>query len=170
MSNSSFTFRKFTPADLPLLHGWLNRPHVADEWDGPLTLAQVREKYEPALLSAQVSRYVACLDGDPVGFIQSYIVMGDPEFWPDERDPGAVGVDMFLADPDKLGQGIGTAMLRAFIDKLFADPAVTRVQIDPAPDNARAVRCYEKVGFVKKGLVTTPDGPALLMALERPAP
>ena len=34
---------------------------------------------------------------------------------------------------------------------------------DPDPDNARAIRAYEKAGFEKVRLVDTPDGIALLM-------
>ena len=35
--------------------------------------------------------------------------------------------------------------------------------LDPEPDNARAIRAYEKAGFVRDRIVDTPDGPALLM-------
>jgi aminoglycoside 6'-N-acetyltransferase len=37
------------------------------------------------------------------------------------------------------------------------------VVTDPDPRNARAIRAYEKAGFVKDNLVDTPDGIALLM-------
>jgi aminoglycoside 6'-N-acetyltransferase-1b len=43
---------------------------------------------------------------------------------------------------------------------------VTKIQTDPAPTNLRAIRCYEKAGFRKVGIVDTPDGPALLMVIE----
>jgi RimJ/RimL family protein N-acetyltransferase len=69
-----------------------------------------------------------------------------------------------------LGQGLGTAMVGEFVQFLWRDPAVTRIQADPAPTNARAIRCYEKAGFHSLGLITTPDGPALLMLLDRPLP
>jgi aminoglycoside 6'-N-acetyltransferase-1b len=53
--------------------------------------------------------------------------------------------------------------VRAFVDHLFADRRVTRIQTDPSPDNPRAVRCYEKAGFRIDRQITTPDGPAVLM-------
>jgi aminoglycoside 6'-N-acetyltransferase len=37
---------------------------------------------------------------------------------------------------------------------------------DPDPRNARALRAYEKAGFVRDRVVETPDGPALLMVRE----
>jgi len=52
---------------------------------------------------------------------------------------------------------------------LFSDPTVTKIQTDPAPHNHRAIRCYEKVGFVQQKVITTPDGPAVYMVLTRQA-
>jgi RimJ/RimL family protein N-acetyltransferase len=60
-------------------------------------------------------------------------------------------------------------MVAAFVAKLFEDPAVTKVQTDPAPTNARAIRAYEKAGFRRIGIVPTPDGDAMLMLVPRPA-
>ena len=75
----------------------------------------------------------------------------------------------FLADGDRLGKGLGTAMVSQFVDRLFRDPAVTEVRLDPHPENHRAIRCYEKAGFVRAGEIVTPDGPALLMRRLRSA-
>ena len=58
-------------------------------------------------------------------------------------------------------------MVGAFVRQLFADPAVTLVQTDPAPDNGRAIRCYWKAGFRPVRELLTPDGPALLMVCRR---
>ncbi len=56
-------------------------------------------------------------------------------WWEDVIDPGVRGID-------QLNQGMGRAMVRAFTAQLLADPAVSLVQTDPSPDNARAIRCY----------------------------
>lgn len=47
-------------------------------------------------------------------------------------------------------------------EKLLAE-GVPRIVIDPDPNNARAIRAYEKAGFHRDRLAATPDGPALLM-------
>ena len=165
----SIGFRPLRRADLPLLHEWLARPHVAAWWGEPPSLAEVEAEYGPLVAGAtDVRPYLALLDGEPIGYVQSYVAAGaGAGWWPDERDPGVRGIDQFLADEERLGRGLGTALVRAFVDLLLADPAVTRVQVDPAPDNARAIRCYEKAGFRSVGVVDTPDGPALLMRRER---
>jgi aminoglycoside 6'-N-acetyltransferase-1b/aminoglycoside 6'-N-acetyltransferase-2 len=59
-------------------------------------------------------------------------------------------------------------LVRTLVDLLFSDPRVSKVQTDPAPNNPRAIRCYEKAGFRKVEIVSTPDGPALYMVHDRP--
>ncbi len=140
--------------------------------DGRTSFTEVRDKYLPRLgIDSSVHPYITRLNGVPVGFIQSYVVMAQQAsgWWLDETDPGAVGIDQFLADAENLGKGIGTTMVTQFVEFLFRDSAVTKIQTDPAPTNLRAIRCYEKVGFRKVGIVDTPDGPALLMVIERSA-
>jgi aminoglycoside 6'-N-acetyltransferase-1b len=159
------SFRPLTPADLSMLHSWLGRPHVAEWWGPPPSLAEVEAEFGPLTGDQSTTRaYVALGDGLPIGYIQSYVALGSGDgWWPDEGDPGVRGIDQFLANPEHLGRGLGTAMIRAFVERLFADPAVTRIQTDPSPDNRRAIRCYEKAGFRAAREVDTPDGPALLM-------
>jgi RimJ/RimL family protein N-acetyltransferase len=162
-------FRPLAPADLPLLHGWLARPHVAEWWSPTPTLAELAEEYGPLTGGRGSTRpYLVLGDGEAIGFIQSYVALGSGDgWWEDEQDPGVRGIDQFLANADQLGRGIGTAMVGAFVRQLFTDPAVTLVQTDPAPDNARAIRCYWKAGFRPVRELVTPDGPALLMVCRR---
>ena len=170
MAKPEFHFAPLAEHQLPLLCEWLNRSHVAEWWDGPASLGAVREKYLPRIDSTLVSPSVAFLNDVPVGFIQSYVVAEQNNgWWPDERDPGLIGIDQFLADADSLGKGLGTEMVSQFVRLLFQNPAVTSIQTDPAPSNLRAIRCYAKVGFRKLGVVETPDGPALLMIISRAA-
>jgi aminoglycoside 6'-N-acetyltransferase Ib len=164
------SFRPLTLRDLPLLHQWIIRPHVAEWWDRPASLAEIEEEYGPLVGDHSTTRpYIALEDGAPIGFIQSYVAMGSGNgWWPGERDPGVRGIDQFLAHSDQLGRGLGTAMVRAFVRRLFTDPTVTRIQTDPSPENGRAIRCYEKAGFHAVSEIDTPDGPALLMICDRP--
>jgi len=163
-------FERLTEADLPMLAEWLNRPHVAEWWADCQTLAEVRDEYLPTLMDDSTALpYIVYLESLPIGYIQSYVAAGAGDgWWPDEHDPGVRGIDQFLAGADSLGHGIGTQMVREFVQFLLEDPTVTRVQADPAPTNLRAIRCYEKAGFRRLGVINTPDGAAVLMVVERP--
>ena len=164
----NISFRPLIPDDFPLLHEWLSRPHVSEWWQPTPTLAEVEEDFDPRHTAAGMRPYIVLADGAPIGYIQSYVAKGAGDgWWEDEQDPGVRGIDQFLADADRLGRGLGTAMVRAFVERLFDDPDVTHIQTDPDPRNSRAIRCYEKAGFRRVGEVDTPDGRALLMICER---
>jgi RimJ/RimL family protein N-acetyltransferase len=165
----AITFRSLASHDLPMLHEWLARPHVAEWWGPQQTAAEIAAEFGAYIADpSSVQPHLALLDGVPLGYIQSYVAMGSGDgWWEDERDPGVRGIDQFLANADQLGQGLGTRMVRSFVRRLFDDRAVTRVQTDPSPTNARAIGCYEKAGFRAVGEIDTPDGRALLMHAER---
>lgn len=165
------TLRRMTAGDIPMLHGWLNRPHLMKWWGGESpTLAQVHEKYVSKTLAAsRVIAYVGMLGERPFAYAQSYVALGaGGGWWEAETDPGVRGIDQFIADPELLGKGFGTRLVCAVVDVIFSDSQVSKIQADPAPHNFRAIRCYEKAGFRKLGVIDTPDGSAVYMICNRP--
>lgn len=173
-SNDSVTLRLMTEHDLAMLYEWLNRSHIVEWWGGEEarpTLADVQEQYLPSVLAQEsVTPYIAMLNGEPIGYAQSYVALGSGDgWWEEETDPGVRGIDQLLANASQLGKGLGTKLVRALVELLFNDPEVTKIQTDPSPSNLRAIRCYEKAGFERQGTVTTPDGPAVYMVQTRQA-
>ena len=145
-----YAFTRLTADELPLVHRWLAAPHVSEWWpDGGDEIAQV----------------VAECDGEESGTIPYLVHLHDRPFayLQCTREPSGVrGIDQFIGEADRVNRGHGSAFIRAFIDDLIAAGA-PRVITDPDPANARAIRAYEKAGFVRDHEVDTPDGRALLM-------
>jgi aminoglycoside 6'-N-acetyltransferase Ib len=170
-SASLVTLRLMTEDDIPRLHAWLRRPHVAEWWAGEesLSLEEARVEYSPRVMASdRETPYIAMLEGQPIGYAQSYVALGcGGGWWEDETDPGVRGIDQFLSEASLLGRGLGTSLVAALVELLFCDPAVTKVQTDPEPTNLRAIRCYEKAGFKAVRTIVTPDGAALYMLRER---
>jgi len=162
-----------TEQDIPLLHEWLKRPHIVEWWGGeaerPTTFAETQARYLPRVLAeGRVTPYIAMQGDDAIGYAQSYVALGSGDgWWEEETDPGVRGIDQSLARLELLGRGLGTQLVRALVERLFAEPEVTRIQTDPSPANLRAIRCYEKAGFRRLGAIVTPDGPAQYMARDR---
>jgi RimJ/RimL family protein N-acetyltransferase len=152
-----------------MLHEWMSRPHWVEWWGEPDPWEAFEADYGASVDDpSPLQRYIVSLDGRAFGFIQSYIAKDcGGGWWEDVTDPGVRGIDQSIASADDLGRGLGTAMVRAFVARLFTDPAVTLVQTDPHPRNARAIRCYQKAGFRPVKEIVTPDGPALLMVCAR---
>lgn len=164
------TVRLMAETDILLLHHWLNQPHVVDWWGGERpSLETVRAKYLPRVMAQdRVVPYIGMLGDTPFAYAQAYVALGAGcGWWEEETDPGVRGIDQAIGRPDLVGKGLGSKLVRALVSQLFADPKVTKIQTDPAPDNHRAIRCYEKAGFQRVGIVVTPDGPAVYMVRHR---
>ena len=69
-----------------------------------------------------------------------------------EEDFRHAWVDIFV-DADRHGAGIGTDALETLVEHLLTERGHHRVTIDPAAANLAAVRCYEKAGFRRVGVM-----------------
>ena len=90
------------------------------------------------------TRYAVVVDGQIVGLVQH-----GEETWPDNRH---AYIDIFIGD-EFAGRGIGTAVMERVIRMLVDEHGHHRIVIDPAVENAPAIRCYEKAGFRTIGTV-----------------
>jgi RimJ/RimL family protein N-acetyltransferase len=144
--------RPFTDAGVLLTHRWLNDRDVV-HWlhlseESPERLAGIdfhaerwrRRRADPAARSW----IIETPGGEPVGSAglegihathlraELWIVIGDTQRW---------------------GGGLGTDAVRALLGFAFGEMGLRRVWLITDADNARAIRCFEKSGFVREGLL-----------------
>ena len=81
--------------------------------------------------------------------MQTYLVADYPEYATLVGvGPDVAGVDLFVAEADLVGRGIGSEMLRRFVaEVVFARPATIACVADPDVRNLASVRAFEKAGF-----------------------
>ena len=128
------------PEDAEVLSTILAEPEVA-RWWGRYDLDRVRSE----LIDSDDSNvFVVEVDGQVVGGLSYY-----EEPAADYRHPS---VDIFLA-PQWHGKGIGTDAVRTMVRHLIHDLGHHRLSIDPAADNTKAIRAYERVGFRRVGIM-----------------
>ena len=60
-------------------------------------------------------------------------------------------MDQFIGEPDYWNKGIGTRFMNIVLEYLTTERNAKAVILDPHQNNPRAVRMYEKVGFVYEG-------------------
>ena len=170
---SALGFRRMTHDDLPLLHGWLQQEHVARWWNERSTYEEVERHYLPAIEGREpTDLYLILLAGEPVGFIQTYLVSDYPEYAAQVGvGEDVAGVDLFLGERRALGRGLGSAALRAFVSEVvFARPGTAACVADPDVRNVASVRAFEKAGFRSVKVFEQPgeEAPHQLMRLDRP--
>ena len=61
-------------------------------------------------------------------------------------------IDIFL-DPALHGRGLGTRAIELLVTHLVEERGHHRITIDPAAENAQAIRAYEKAGFTAVGVM-----------------
>jgi aminoglycoside 6'-N-acetyltransferase len=162
LKDEELTLRPIEEADLDALAAIVSAPG-AREWWG---FVEGEEK---------LRRDLMCEDEDDSGAFAIEVdgaLAGWLGVWEeDEPELRYGGADIMLAE-EHHGRGVGPRALRLAIDWLIEARGHHRVTIDPAADNERAIRAYEKVGFRPVGVMRQyakgPDGTwrdALLMDL-----
>jgi aminoglycoside 6'-N-acetyltransferase len=135
--------------DAPRLAELAADPEVARWWPN-LSEAELVEQAEGRDDS---TGFAAFHDGVLIGLAQ-YV---------EELEPGYrhAGIDLFLGAPYQ-DLGLGTDTVRTLARHLLRDRGHHRLTIDPVAHNTRAIRCYEKVGFRRVGVLREyqrdPDG------------
>lgn len=148
-----------TSEDLPQMLEWLSKEHIKQWWnDGDDTLEKVEIHYGKG--NDDVKRFilVEMKRGieKPIGYFQYYFALDNQ-----------IGIDQFIGDENYLDKGIGEKTIKMFIKLIKQQNKPKAIVLDPSPDNKRAIRCYEKVGFKHYETKKTEDGnSAYLMSFE----
>lgn len=136
------------PEDVDALVRIREEPEVARRWGSEDIEDDVREGFV-----GNEEGFIVEVDEEVVGAIQ----------YGEEDDPmyRHANIDIFLATASH-GRGLGAEAIRVLARYLFEGRGHHRLTIDPAADNAPAIRAYEKVGFREVGIMRLyergPDG------------
>lgn len=150
----NFTFKKLSHEDIPLVHNWVNRPHVREFWAdaGVEDYDAFKKKYEGKISSHKVTPYIVMLQGKPIGYIQSYPI-----------NEKTFGIDQFIGVEEFVNKGLGSMFVKEFTDEMLLSKKVSKIVTDPSVLNLRAQKAYEKAGFIKKAAVPGEGGDVIIM-------
>ena len=133
--------RPGTPADAALLHAIRSEPEVVRWWRDAdpveAIAAELAGNGDEVVLVIEVA-------GEVAGAIQYF-----EESEPDYRH---AAIDIYLG-PRFQRQGLGPEAIRLLATYLVEGRGHHRLTIDPAADNAAAIRAYERVGFRPVGVM-----------------
>ena len=156
--NGKITIRKMNDCleDYTLMASWLSNPVVLKYYGGrdkPSNLEKATEKYRPRICGD--SYVIPCIieyDNNAVGYTQYYRnpIVDEPlvkESLGGREYENPYGLDLFIGEPNYWSKGLGTAVVKLFVDYLLQNSIADIIFIDPQTWNKRAIRCYEKCGF-----------------------
>ena len=130
------TLRRGSPADIPFIMATERL-----EGYGELVGRWEADRHLAALADGRHAYFIAESQGAPAGFA----ILRD---WGSAEKATLVKRVAIV----QTGQGLGTAMMRALVGEVFAATDAYRLSIGVFPDNLRAVRAYEAVGFQAEGV------------------
>jgi aminoglycoside 6'-N-acetyltransferase len=140
------TLRRAGLDDVERLTSIRREPEIERRWG-------ILEDGEMEEFVADEKTFVVEVDGEIIGAVQ-YGEVEDPKY-------RSASIDLYLTTP-RHGQGLGSEAVRILARHLIEERGHHRLTIDPAADNAAAIRAYEKVGFRPVGVMRSyeqgPDG------------
>lgn len=162
---SPVSLRPATTADWAMIRAWLSLPAVIAWWGPP---AQTEGAVITALNSEGAMARIIEVSGAPVGYAHAI----DASLWgahlPSELPPGSWEIDLFIADADHRGRGVGAQALKQLKSEVFSTTLAVALAIFPSIANESAVRAFERAGFSWKSVWQDPvAGPAWFMLAER---
>lgn len=132
--------------DFDEIKNWISDDRTHAMWCANLIKYPIeKENFDNVMLEAATmfgdSPYVATTDdGKVVGFFCYSVNLSTNE-----------GMLKFvIINPSQRGKGLGKAMLQLAIEYAFNITKVDAVQLNVFPENTRAQKCYESVGFVAR--------------------
>lgn len=144
------TLRRFGRADLPHLYRWHDDGAVMRYWGERYPLV-VEGQFEAELApDGRFTRFdhngFFCIcdeDGRPIGLLEY-------ESHPARDRRAQLGI--LIGESDAWNKGYGPEAIVLLLNWLFNHRGYHRVWLTVQANNARAMRAYEKVGFVREGV------------------
>ena len=166
-------YRPLAKTDLPLMADWLNRPHLRAFYQRePISLAAVAAKYGPRIrCEVPTHSWLAIFDGAPFGYLQCYRVADWADWQATIGVDHGVSIDLFIGEPDLIGQGVGRRMLSGYVEQVaFPLHAEERLcWIGHELENRAARNCSAAAGFVPVREYVEDDRRCVLMVRQAPA-
>ena len=133
--------------DLPKFVRWLGDRELT-RWlgaiSGPPTLEEEYEWWHDKRSDPDsVLWAIETLDGRLAGTVELRLAL--------RAERAELGIA--IQDKTQWNKGLGTDAVRLVVDYAFEELNLNRVELTTDEGNTRAIRCYEKVGFVREGLL-----------------
>ena len=140
------TIRKFEKLDIPKKVEWINNPDNSQflHYDIPISVSGTEKWFDSHV--GDESRYDAVIeaDGVPVGTIGLLSI---------DRKNYKAEYYIAMGETDYKGKGVAKKASRLILDYGFEKLGLNRIYLFTEVENESAQRLFEKVGFIKEGII-----------------
>jgi RimJ/RimL family protein N-acetyltransferase len=137
-------------SDLPNFVRWMNDPEVTAGLLVVLPLSAVDEEkwFENMQNRPQTEHPLVIETPDADG---RWLPVGNSGFHNLDMRVRSAEVGLVIGEKEYWNQGLGSAVMRLLLRHGFETLNLNRIYLHVFANNPRAIRCYEKVGFVHEG-------------------
>lgn len=143
--------------DLDWLHSFLKdeTPDGIRQWAGntlryPITREQLAAHAKRLNVKIPLRRAYIALDSSTADETKARLAYAELY---NIKARGSAFITRMLVHPDHRGRGIGPEMLRLILAQGFEKYRLHRIELNVYDFNTAGIRCYEKAGFRKEGLL-----------------
>ena len=172
----NFRFVPVDPAaDAPLLHSWMTRGYARFWGMLDAGVADVEREYTGIAANPHHRAWLGYEqapgqpESTPAFLMESYNPAHSPLADTYPVVEGDVGMHLLVGPPDSPRPGFTSAVFAAVLEFLFADPAHTRIVVEPDVRNTKIAALNTRFGFVPDRIVSLPDKQARLSFCTRAA-
>jgi RimJ/RimL family protein N-acetyltransferase len=144
--------RPFSPTDFPRLIQAIDTPRLIVQWGGPL-------QFRFPLSEAQLADYLTLGEGEPprARIFTALDEQGRPaghiELGLIDYRNATASVCRVLVFPEARRRGVCTPMIERLLELAFGEMGMRRLELRVYSFNTPAIRCYERAGFAREGLL-----------------
>jgi RimJ/RimL family protein N-acetyltransferase len=141
--------RPLAESDIASLVRWYSDPDVL-HWlhrsEEPASTADAeRSRLERAVADpTQVAWMIETTAGRPIGYVRLEGI---------DAKHGRASLAIAIGEKGSWGAGFGTEAIRLVLTHAFGRLGLRRIELITDIDNVRGIRCYEKCGFVREGVL-----------------
>jgi len=142
--------REYRREDLPHMRVWVNDEgitrYLSHIFLPPQTMPMTENFLERVLSGQHGNYHFVIADKETLGYI------GQIDLFSVHAVNRTAEMGIVIGSADRQNQGIGAEAVMLLLRFAFLRANLNRIDLWVNADNARAIRCYEKCGFVREGV------------------
>lgn len=135
------TLRTFTPADFVRLKSWIDSEAMLQQFAGPI--------FRYPLTNKQLHTYIEKPNRHAFAVMYQSRNIGHAEITLLENNTARL-CRILIGETGDRGKGLGEQIIQALVDLCWNTFDAEEIELNVYEWNTAAIRCYEKVGFVRR--------------------